>query len=94
MIKPLGDRIVIKKVEVEDKTKSGIILTGSAKEDQQQQVAEVIAIGNGVFKEDEYKDEIKVGDKVMFSKYGGTEVKIEGQEFTIIKISDVLAVLN
>lgn len=92
MIKPLGDRVVIKKVEVEDKTKSGIILTGSAKEEPQ--IAEVVAIGSGVKNDDEYKDEIKVGDKVMFSKYGGSEVKIEGQEFTILKIEDVLAVLN
>ncbi len=92
MIKPLGDRIVIKKVDVEDKTKSGIILTGSAKEEPQ--IAEVIAIGSGVKNDDEYKDEIKVGDKVMFSKYGGSEVKIEGQEFTILRIEDVLAVLN
>ena len=92
MIKPLGDRVVIKKIEVEDKTKSGIILTGSAKEEPQ--VAEVVAIGSGVLNDDEYKDEIKVGDRVMFSKYGGSEVKIEGQEFTILKITDVLAVLN
>ena len=92
MIKPLGDRVVIKKVEVEDKTKSGIILTGSAKEEPQ--IAEVVAIGTGVKNDDEYKDEIKVGDKVMFSKYGGSEVKIEGQEFTILRIEDVLAVLN
>ena len=92
MIKPLGDRVVIKKVEVEDKTKSGIILTGSAKEEPQ--IAEVVAIGSGVKNDDEYKDEIKVGDKVMFSKYGGSEVKIEGQEVTILKIEDILAVLN
>lgn len=92
MIKPLGDRVVIKKVEVEDKTKSGIILTGSAKEEPQ--VAEVIAIGTGVKNDDEYKDEIKVGDRVVFSKYGGSEVKYEGEEYTILKIDDVLAVLN
>ena len=92
MIKPLGDRVVIKKVEVEDKTKSGIILTGSAKEEPQ--VAEVVAIGTGVKNDDEYKDEIKVGDKVMFSKYGGSEVKYEGEEYTILKIDDVLAVLG
>lgn len=92
MIKPLGDRVVIKKVEVEDKTRSGIILTGSAKEEPQ--VAEVVAIGNGVLNDDEYKDDIKVGDKVMFSKYGGSEVKIEGEEYTILKIVDILAVLE
>ena len=92
MIKPLGDRVVIKKIEVQDKTRSGIILTGSAKEEPQ--VAEVVAIGSGVKNDDEYKDEIKVGDKVMFSKYGGAEVKIEGQEYTILKIEDILAVLN
>lgn len=92
MIKPLGDRVVIKKVEVEDKTKSGIILTGSAKEEPQ--VAEVIAIGTGVKNDDEYKDEIKVGDRIVFSKYGGSEVKYEGEEYTILKIDDVLAVLN
>ena len=92
MIKPLGDRVVIKKIEVEDKTKSGIILTGSAKEEPQ--VAEVIAIGAGVLDDDDYEDEIKVGDRVLFSKYGGSEVKVDGEEFTILKISDVLAVLN
>ncbi len=92
MIKPLGDRVVIQKVEVEDKTKSGIILTGSAKEEPQ--VAEVIALGTGVTTDDEYKDEIKVGDRVMFSKYGGAEVEVEGEEYTILKIADVLAVLD
>lgn len=92
MIKPLGDRVVIKKVEMEDKTKSGIILTGSAKEEPQ--VAEVVAIGTGVEKDEEYKGQIKIGDKVMFSKYGGSEVKYEGEEYTILRIDDVLAVIG
>ena len=91
-IKPLGDRVVIKKVEVEEKTKSGIILTGSAKEEPQ--VAEIVAIGAGILNDEKKKDEVKVGDKVIFSKYAGSEVKVDGEEYTILKIADVLAVLE
>lgn len=91
-IKPLGDRVVIKKVEAEEKTKSGIILTGSAKEEPQ--IAEVIAIGAGVLNDDKFKDEIKVGDKVLFSKYGGSEVEVDGEEYTVLKIADILAIVG
>ncbi|AFS77376.1 10 kDa co-chaperonin [Gottschalkia acidurici 9a] len=91
-IKPLGDRVVIKKVEVEEKTKSGIILTGSAKEEPQ--VAEIVAIGAGVLNDEKLKNEVKVGDKVIFSKYAGSEVEVDGEEYTILKIADVLAVLG
>jgi len=92
-IKPLADRIVIKMVEAEETTKSGIILAGSAKE--KPQVAEVIAVGPGGNVEG--KDitmYVNVGDKVLTSKYSGTEVKIDGQEFTIVRQSDILAVVE
>ncbi len=88
-IKPLGDRVVIKMVEAEEKTGSGIILPGSAKE--KPQVAEVTAVGPGT---SEVTMEVKVGDKVLISKYSGTEVKIDGQEYTILKQGDILAVVE
>ena len=89
-IKPLADRVVIKMVEAEETTKSGIILTGSAKE--KPQVAEVVAVGpGGVVDGKEVVMELKVGDKVLMSKYAGTEVKLDGQEYTILRQSDVLA---
>ncbi len=91
-IKPLGDRVVIKKVEVEEKTKSGIVLPGSAKE--QPQIAEVIAVGAGITEDEKKKDEIKVGDRVIFSKYSGTEIKVDDVEYTIVKLADVLAVVE
>lgn len=91
-LKPLGDRVVIKKVEVEEKTKSGIVLPSSAKEEPQ--MAEVLAVGNGIINDDKKKDEIKVGDKVIFSKYAGTEVKIDNEELTILKLSDILAIVE
>ena len=88
--KPLADRVVIKMVEAEETTKSGIILTGSAKE--KPQVAEVVAVGpGGVVDGKEVVMELKVGDKVLMSKYAGTEVKLDGQEYTILRQSDVLA---
>ena len=90
-IRPLADRIVIKMVEAEETTKSGIILAGSAKE--KPQVAEVLAVGpGGVVDGKEIKMELKVGDKVLISKYAGTEIKLDGQEYTILRQSDVLAV--
>ncbi|WP_326910474.1 co-chaperone GroES [Sedimentibacter sp. MB31-C6] len=89
-VKPLGERVVIKMIEAEEKTKSGIVLPGSAKE--KPQVAEVLAIGSGITSDEKKKDEIKVGDKVIFSKFAGTEVKIDGEELIIIKLSDILAV--
>ena len=92
-IKPLADRVVIKMVEAEETTKSGIILAGSAKE--KPQVAEVVAVGPGGNVEG--KDitmYVKVGDKVLTSKYSGTEVKLDGQEYTIVRQSEILAVVE
>ncbi|MBQ3118724.1 MAG: co-chaperone GroES [Clostridia bacterium] len=88
-IKPLGERVVIKMVEMEETTKSGIILTGAAKE--KPQIAEVVAVGPGT------KDvtmELSVGDKVVISKYAGTEIKLENEEYIILNQSDVLAKIN
>ncbi len=91
-IKPLADRVVIKMVEAEEKTASGIILTGSAKE--KPQIAEVVAVGpGGVVEGKEVVMEVKVGDKVITSKYAGTEVKFDGEEYTILKQSDILAIV-
>ena len=92
-IKPLGDRVVIKNVEAEETTKGGIILTAAAKE--KPQVAEVVAVGPGI-PEGEHKVvmEVKVGDKVITSKYAGTEVKMDGVEYTIVKQSDILAIVK
>jgi chaperonin GroES len=92
-VRPLGDRVVIKKLEAEEKTKSGIVLTGTAKEKPQE--AEVVAVGPGGYVDGkEIKMEVKVGDKVLFSKYAGTEVKVDGEEYTIIKQDDILAVVE
>lgn len=89
-IKPLADRVVIKMVETEETTKSGIILAGSAKE--KPQVAEVVAVGpGGVVDGKEVKMELSVGDCVLISKYAGTEVKLDGVEYTILRQADVLA---
>lgn len=92
-MKPLADRVVIKMVEAEETTKSGIILAGSAKE--KPQVAQVIAVGPGGNVEG--KDitmYVKVGDKVITSKYSGTEVKMDGTEYVIVRQSDILAVVE
>jgi chaperonin GroES len=92
-IKPLADRVVIKMVEAEETTKSGIILAGSAKE--KPQMAEVLAVGpGGVVDGKEIKMEVKVGDKVLFSKYAGTEVKLDGENYIIVRQSDILAVVE
>lgn len=91
-LKPLGDRVVIKKVEVEEKTKSGIVLPNSAKE--QPQMAEVLAVGGDILNDEKRKDEIKVGDKVIFSKFAGTEIKIDGEDLTVLKLSEILAVVE
>jgi len=92
-IKPLGERVVIKMLEGEETTKSGIVLPGSAKE--KPQVAEVVAVGPGtVVDGKEVKMEVKVGDKVLMSKYSGTEVKYDGIEYTILKQSDILAIVE
>lgn len=91
-LKPLGDRIVIKKVEAEEKTKSGIVLPSTAKE--QPQMAEVVAIGADITNDEKKKDQLKVGDKIIFSKYAGTEIKIDNEEITILKLADILAVVE
>jgi len=92
-IKPLGDKVVIKMLEGEETTKSGIVLPGSAKE--KPQVAEVIAVGPGtVVDGKEIKMEVKVGDKVLMNRYSGTEVKFDGQEYTILKQGDILAIVE
>lgn len=89
-IKPLADRVVIKMLESEETTKSGIVLPGSAKE--KPQMAEIVAVGpGGVVDGKEIKMEVKVGDRVIMSKYAGTEVKLDGQEYTILKQGDILA---
>ncbi len=89
-LKPFGDRVVIKMVEVEETTKSGIVLPGNAKE--KPQLAEVIAVGpGGVCEGKEVTMYVNVGDKVIINKYAGTEVKLDGVEYTVVKQSDVLA---
>ncbi len=88
-IKPLGTRVVIKRIEAEEKTASGIVLPGSAQE--KPQMAEVLAVGPGT--EDE-KMELKVGDKVIFSQYAGTDVKYGGQEVSIMNQRDILAIVE
>ena len=92
-IRPLGDRVLIKRVEAEDKTKSGIILPGQAKE--QPQIAEVIAVGpGGTFEGKEIKMEVSTGDRIIFAKYSGTEIKFDGEEYTILEQSKILAVIE
>ena len=90
-IKPLGDRVVIKIVEAEEKTSSGIILTAASQE--KPQWAEVIAVGpGGLVDGKEVVMTVKVGDRVITSKYSGTEVKLDGEEYTIVRQSDILAI--
>ncbi|MCI8497139.1 MAG: co-chaperone GroES [Clostridiales bacterium] len=92
-IKPLADRVVVKMVEAEETTKSGILLAGSAKE--KPQVAEVLAVGpGGIVDGKEVVMNVKVGDKVITSKYAGTEVKVDGEEVLIVRQSDILAVVE
>lgn len=92
-IRPLGDRIVIKMLENEETTQSGIVLPGSAQE--KPQIAEVIAVGpGGVIDGKDVIMELEVGDHILISKYAGTEVKIDGIEYTILKQSDVLAIVE
>lgn len=89
-LKPIGDNIVVKMAEVEETTKSGIILTNSAKE--KPQVAEVIAVGpGGIIDGKEVKMEVKKDDKVILRQYSGTTVKLDGEEYIIVKQSDILA---
>ena len=92
-LKPLADRVIIKLVEAEEKTKSGIILTGAAKE--KPEVAEVVAVGpGGNVDGKEVTMTVKVGDKVITSKYSGTEVKVDSDEYTIVRQNDILAVVE
>ena len=92
-LKPLADRVVIKMVEAEEKTKSGLILTGSAKE--KPEVALVVEVGpGGLVDGKEVKMTVKKGQTVITSKYAGTEVKIDGQEYTIVRQSDILAIVE
>ena len=90
---PLADRVILKMVETEETTKGGIILTGSAKE--KPSVAEVISVGpGGMVDGKEVKMTVKVGDKVLTSKYSGTEVKVDGEECTIVRQGDILAIVE
>ena len=90
---PLLDRVVVKQLEAEEKTKSGIILTGSAQEKPQE--AEVVAVGpGGMVDGKEVAMQVKKGDKVICAKYAGTEVKLEGEEYTIVRQSDILAIVK
>ncbi len=91
MIKPLGDRVLIKRFEAEEKTASGIVLPSSAKE--QPHMAEIIAMGPGITEDEKKKDTLKVGDKVIYSKYSGTEINYDGEDYIILNYGDVLAVL-
>ncbi len=92
-IKPLGDRVVIKNVEAEETTRSGIVLPGSAKE--KPQMAEVLAVGpGGMVDGKEVTMQVKPGDKVIYSKYAGTEVKLDGEELIIVRQSDILAIVE
>ena len=90
---PLGDRVVLKQCEAEETTKSGIILTGSAQEKPQE--AEVVAVGpGGMVDGKEVTMQVKEGDKVIYSKYAGNEVKVDGEEYIIVKQNDILAIVE
>jgi chaperonin GroES len=90
---PLGDRVVLKQLVAEETTKSGIVLPGQNKEKPQQ--AEVVAVGpGGVVDGKEIKMEVKVGDSVIYSKYAGTEVKFDNEEYIIVKQDEILAIIN
>lgn len=90
---PLGDRVVIKQLQAEETTKSGIVLPGAAKEKPQEAV--VVAVGpGGVVEGKEITMQVKVNDKVIYSKYAGTEVKIDGEELIIVRQNDILAIVE
>ena len=92
-LKPLSDRVILKAMEAEETTKGGIILTSSAKE--KPEMAEVVAVGpGGMVDGKEVVMTVKVGDKVITSKYSGTEVKVDGEEYTIVRQGDILAVVE
>ncbi len=93
MIKPLADNVVLKATEAEETTKSGIVLTSAAKE--KPQIAEVVAVGpGGVVDGNEVTMTVKVGDRVIAAKYSGTEIKLDGTEYTIIRQSEILAIVE
>lgn len=91
---PLADRVVVKAIEQEERTKGGIVLPDTAKEKPQE--GEVLAVGSGRLLDNGQRVplEVKVGDRVVFAKYGGTEVKVDGEEYIILRESDILAILN
>ncbi|WP_010167161.1 co-chaperone GroES [Candidatus Epulonipiscium viviparus] len=92
-LKPLGDRVVLKHLEAEEKTKSGIILTGAAKEKPQE--AEVIAVGPGTVEDGKKIEmEVKVGDRVIYSKYSGNEVTLDKEDYVVVSQKDILAVIE
>jgi len=92
-LQPLGDRVVVKSSESEEKTKSGIVLPETAKEKPQE--GEVIAVGSGRYEEGKRVPlEVKQGDKIIYSKYGGTEVKVDGEEYLILSERDILAIVK
>ncbi|NLW44756.1 MAG: co-chaperone GroES [Syntrophomonadaceae bacterium] len=93
-VKPLGDRVVVKVIKTEEKTKSGIVLPDTAKEKPQE--GEIIAVGTGRMLDNGQKVdlEVKVGDRIIFSKYAGTEIKIDGEEYLIFSERDILAILE
>ena len=92
-LKPLGDRVVIKQLEAEEKTQSGIVLPGSAKEKPQE--AEVVSVGpGGMVDGKEVTMHVKAGDRVIYSKYAGTEVKVDKVEYIIVKQNDILAIVE
>ncbi len=90
-LRPLGDKVVIKKIEAAEETKSGIVL---GKKEEQEQMAEVVAIGSEILNDEKTKDEIKVGDQVVFAQYSGTEVDLEGEKYTVLQLKDILAVVE
>lgn len=94
MLRPLGDRVIIELLEAEEKTSSGIVLPGSAQEKPQE--GKVIAVGNGVIRDNGQRTELEVkeGDRIIFSKYAGTELKYEGKEYLILRENDILAILG
>ncbi len=92
-LKPLSDRVILKALEAEEKTKGGIILTANAKE--KPEMAEVVAVGpGGTVDGKEVVMTVKAGDKVLTSKYSGTEVKVDGEEYTIVRQNDILAIVE
>ena len=91
MLKPLGDRILIEPLKAEEVTRAGIIIPDSAMEERSE--GKVVALGSGIVKGKKYEFSVKVGDKVLYGKYSGEEVKIDGKEYKIIKEEDILGIL-